>query len=166
APQPTNSLTEDAQRPAVQWHAVVTNVPHHDRAQVGALLRDGVMHAPPELVLHFLELGEHAPSHRLSKHDEPSVAGFPAAVRLPEEVEGSGLRTPTVAPLPLGEAPEGQQAGFVGVQFQAEPGKPLAQLIQEPLGLLTMLKSNDEVVGETHDHDIAMRLPLPPPLDP
>src|SRR5438445_138105 len=48
----------------------------------------------------------------------------------------------------------------------APPDSAAAQLIHEPLGLLTMLKSNDEVVGETHDRDIAMRLPLPPPLDP
>ena len=84
----------------------------------------------------------------------------------PEEVEGSGLRTPTGAPLLLGVAAERKQPGLVGVQFQAEPRKPLAQLIQERLGLLTMLKSNDEVVGEAHDHDISVRPSLPPALDP
>src|SRR5262249_37325682 len=47
-----------------------------------------------------------------------------------------------------------------------KPRKPLAQLFEEPLGLLTMLESNDEVVGEAHDHDISERLLLPPLLDP
>src|SRR5213593_4795787 len=54
APEPPDYLTEDAERPAIQRHAIVPNVPGHDRPQIGALLRDGVMHASPEFGLHFL----------------------------------------------------------------------------------------------------------------
>ncbi len=81
-------------------------------------------------------------------------ACFATAVRETEEVEGLGLRTPTTAPLPVGVSTERDQAGLVGVQLQAKLRKPLAQLGEKPLGLLTMLESNDKVVSEAHDHDV------------
>jgi hypothetical protein len=165
-PKPPDLLPEDAESPAIQRHAVVAHVPHHDRAQVGALLWDSLVQASPELLLHFCELGLHALSHRLSKHDEFSSTRLAAAVRETEEVEGLGLRTPTVAPVRFGISAERNQAGLVGVQLQAKPCKPLTQLDEELLGLLTMLESNDEVVGEARDHDISVRLLLSPPLDP
>src|SRR5207245_1080723 len=59
-PQPPHGLTEGDDGPAVQRHAKVADVSGHDRAKVRALLRDGLVHASPELHLQFLELGLHA----------------------------------------------------------------------------------------------------------
>ena len=39
---------------AVHGHAVVADVPSDDRAQIRALLRDGLVHAPPQFGLHRL----------------------------------------------------------------------------------------------------------------
>src|SRR5206468_6694522 len=165
-PQSPHGFTEGDDSPAVQRHAEIADVPGHDGAQIRALLRDGLVHASAQLDLQFPELALHAFPHRLSKHDELSSTRLATAVRETEEVEGLGLRTPTVAPaVRFGIPTEGDQAGLVGVQLQSELRKPLAQLFEEPLGLLAMLEPNDEVIGEAHDHDISARLLLPPPLD-
>ena len=52
------------------------------------------------------------------------------------------------------------------MQRQPELREPLAQFGEELLGVLSMLESHDEVIGEAHDDDVAVRLPLPPSLDP
>src|SRR5438093_2580781 len=114
-PQPPHGATKGDESPTVQRHAEVADVPHYDRAQIRALLRDGLVHASPKLQLQFGELGLHALSHRLSKHDELSVPRLARTVGEAEEVEGVGLRTPIVVTVLLGLAAEGDQEGLVGL---------------------------------------------------
>ena len=58
------------------------------------------------------------------------------------------------------------EARLVGMQLQSKLREPSAKLRQEPHGVGAVLGSNDEVVGVAHDDDVAVRLPLPPLLDP
>ena len=58
----------------------------------------------------------------------------------PEEVERFRLALPRAARFADGEPPELDQPGLVRVQLQAELREPLAQLGQEPLGILPCSK--------------------------
>ena len=50
-PDPTDGIPERVQGRAVHGHPVIPAMPSHDRAQVRALLRDGIVHASPKLGL-------------------------------------------------------------------------------------------------------------------
>src|SRR5438093_9831207 len=49
---------------------------------------------------------------------------------------------------------------------QPELREVLTKRGEEAYGLLPMLESDDEVVGKPDDHEVALRLPIPPSLDP
>jgi len=53
-----------------------------------------------------------------------------------------------------------------GCSSNPELREPFAQLDQEPLGILTMLEPDDEVIRRSHDDHIAVRVPVPPPVCP
>jgi len=65
-----------------------------------------------------------------------------------------------------GEPPKLDQSRFVGVQNQSEPDEAFPKLVQEPFGLVAMLESHDEIIGITHDNDIARSELRPPLLNP
>ena len=94
---------------------------------------------------------------------ETPAPGLPADVREAQEVER--LRLPEATRLPSlgGEPPELDQPRLVGVQLQAELREPLAKISEEPLGVLTMLEADDEVVSEAHDDHVTVRV-APSPL--
>ena len=69
-------------------------------------------------------------------------------MREPQERERLRFALAPRCPPPGGVPPELDQPGLTGVQFQAEPREPAAQLGQEPLGVLPVLEPDDEVVGE------------------
>jgi len=49
------------------------------------------------------------------------------------------------------------------MQLQAELREPVAEVGQEPLGVLTMLKARHVVVSEPHENHVPARV-SPPPL--
>ena len=49
------------------------------------------------------------------------------------------------------------------MQLQAELREPLAQISQEPVGVITTLKARQIVVGEPHENHVPARV-APPPL--
>ena len=65
-----------------------------------------------------------------------------------------------------GVPPELDQARLLGVQLQGELRESFAQIAQEPLRVIPMLKAHHEVVGETHDDHIAVRVPASPLVGP
>src|SRR5206468_3260232 len=105
-------------------------------------------------------------THRLPQHREATRPLPRATVREAEEVEGLGLPVAPPSSILVGKLAKLDEARLAGMQLQAEPAEPLAQLGQEPLGVLAMLESHDEVIGKPHDDDVAVGLRLPPPLDP
>src|SRR5215472_18656206 len=142
------------------------SVAANDRVQIRCLLRNGEVHASPELLLHFLELGSKPRLHRLPDHREPSPPRLPADVREAEKVEGLRLPLASLLPRLSSEAPKLDEPGFLGVQLQTEFREPLAKLTLELLGFVSILKAHHEVVSKANDNHIAPRSPPPPLLDP
>src|SRR3989442_956685 len=166
APQSPHCRTEGAEGRAVHRHPVVLEVSADDPVQIDALLRDGKRQAPAQLDFQLFQFGLPPRTHRLPQHREATRPRLRAAMREAEEVEGLGLPVAPPSPVLVREATKLDEARLVGMQLQTEPLKPLTQLGEEPLGVLAMLESDDEVIGKLHDDDVAVGLRLPPPLDP
>jgi len=122
-PEPTDGIAEDANGPAVHGHAVVADVPPHDRAQVRALLRDAVVQASPKLDLDLFELRPQPRAHRLPQHRELPRPGLRATVRSGRTMARTGLRMmPTFPSSPLrfrtaGFPQYGSKVGLSDVAF-------------------------------------------------
>lgn len=164
-PQAADGLREGADGWTVQGHPVA-EVSRDDRPQIGAHFRDGVVQSFPQHGLHRLQLRLPPGAHRLPPHREPALPGPRAAMREAQEVER--LRLPEApCPATLGRiAAELHRARLLGVQRQPEPREPVTQRGQEALGLLALLETHHEVVGEPDDHDLAGRLSPTPAVDP
>jgi hypothetical protein len=87
---------EGFQRCDIRGHSAL---PTDHRPQPLPQFRKRVVHAPLELDLHGLQLCLHTLSDRLPSHGEPSVPGFAANMRKPQEVER--LRFPFTPLLPV-----------------------------------------------------------------
>ena len=158
---------KDVQRGSVHGHAIVAKMPTHDRAQPLPHFRDGIMHTPSKLGLHFVELRLQPLAHRLPQHRKHSIAPLPHAnMRKAEEVER--LRLPFSAALPVADRKRTklQQARFLGMQFELELSESLLQFRLEPFGIRLHLEAHHDVIGEAHDDHVAARPLLTPRLDP
>ena len=82
--------------------------------------------------------------------------------------EGERLRlTQPPRPTTFGRiVSELDQPRLVRVKLQTELGEPVAKRGKEPVGVVTMVKPDGEIISETHDNDIAARLVASPPIDP
>ncbi len=165
-PQIAHCHAKGSQCRAIHGHTVVVEVTQQDRAQISPLFRDGRVHALPQFDFQFPQLGLPPLPHRLPQHREPPLPRLCATVREAQEVEGLRFAVATVSPISFRIAAELDDPRFVGMQFQAELRESLAQFRQEPLCLMTMLKSHDEIIGKADDDHVAVRLLLPPSLGP
>ena len=52
------------------------------------------------------------------------------------------------------------QTRVLGMEIQAELRQSITKVPPEPLRLITMLKDNHDVIGETNDDNIASRIPI------
>ena len=87
-------------------------------------------------------------------------------MREPEKVERLGLwETPRLA-IPGGVPPELDQPRLLVRQFQVELREPVAEIGEEPLGVVTMLEAHHGVVREAHHDQLAARVATPPLVDP
>jgi hypothetical protein len=86
-PEPTEAIPEGLQRSGVAGNAIISGVPQHHCAQVGALLRKRLRHAPPQLGLHRAELGAQPLPHRLTLHSKTPAPRLHADVREAEKIE-------------------------------------------------------------------------------
>ena len=165
-PEIAHCSAKGAQRRAIHRHPVITEVAQQDRTQVRSLFPHGRVHALPQFLFQGLQLGLPPLAHRLSQHREASLPGFSATMRKPQEVERLRFAVPTLPSIVLRETAELDDSCFVGMQFQPELRKTLPQFRQKPLGLVTMLKSGNKVIGEADEDDLPVRLLLSPSLDP
>ena len=69
-PQAQQSLPEYGQALKVPWYRVVVEVTLHDRLEPSTGLRNGIMHAPVELLFKLSQLGSHTLADRRAPHCE------------------------------------------------------------------------------------------------
>src|SRR6266581_450889 len=162
-PEPPYLEPKDPQRRCVHGHPVVPDVSTHDRLQPSTLLKDGYVHAPPKLGFHLVQLRLQPFAYRLPQHREHSVASLLRAnVRKAEKVER--LRLPFSTPLPVLDriGTELQKPRFLRMQLQVELPHSLGEFCPKLIGLRLRLKSQHDIVRETHDDHVAVRaLPTP-----
>src|SRR5262245_43688029 len=144
-PQPCNFLAESLQRLGIMRYAVVLIMAQYHRSEPSPLYRDGKVHSLPELTFHFSQLGAKALRDGAPFHLKASPTGLPADVREAEKVEAFHFTQTALASSLLCEATERNQAGFLGVQFQAKLGKPLLQVLLKPLGVIPLLKAHHNI---------------------
>ena len=84
-------------------------------------------------------------------------------MREPQELER--LRLPVAASGSIlgGVPPELDQPRLLRMQLQTELREPVAQIGEEPLGVLTMLKARHVVIGEPQEDHVPARV-TPSPL--
>jgi len=63
-------------------------------------------------------------------------------------------------------ATEADQSGLIRVQCQFERAHSFVQVLQKGLCLVLVLKTNDRIIGKTHDDHVAGRFGLAPSVDP
>jgi len=124
------------------------------------------MPPPHELFPDLVQLGPHPLGDRDPPQPEPPGPGLPADVREPQEIERLRLAQAACLTPPGGKPPELDQPRLALVQVQAELREPLPQICQEPLRVGLMLKARDEVIRETHEDHVPVRVALPPPVSP
>src|SRR5579885_360664 len=166
-PKPAHLKPEGRERGEVHGHAVVAKVPTDDRAQPLAHFRGGILHAPPKVSFHLLQLGLQPLAHRQPQHRKHSVASLPHAdMREAEKVER--LRFSLSASLPVADRKwtKLQQPRLLGMQFELELTESLLKLRPEPLGIRPDLKAQHDIVRESHDDHVAARSLPTPRLDP
>ncbi len=165
-PEVAHGETKVGQGMPVARHSEVSDMPAHNGLQPLANFRNRVMHAPPQLDFHLLQLGLHSFANCLPKHQKPSLLRLPTDMLEAEEVEG--LRPAQTEPLSVGRrmASELDKPRLLRVQFQLELLHSFFQFRPEPFGLVFELESNHDVVGVTHHDHIAVRPLLAPCLNP
>src|SRR5438046_1921556 len=99
------------------------------------------MHASAHLGLDRFELGAHPLLARGSLELEPPAPRRRADVREPQKLERVRLGIAAAFAISGGEAPELDQPRLLPRQRQPELCESLAEIGQEPLGVLTMLKA-------------------------
>ena len=164
APRTEDALTKHTEQTTVPRYREITVVPKQHRSQPGPLAGDGETHALPQGLLHLLEFPAQPPGNGLSPHRKLALPRL--AVREAEKVKR--LRFPLAPSLTsfCRKAAKLDEPGLLRVQFQVESVKPLPKLNAKPLGLVLVLKANDEVVAVAHDDDITARVTTPPLLSP
>src|ERR1039457_6831052 len=124
------------------------------------------MHPSSQFILYPLERAPHAIAPGLPVNQEVPAARFSADQD--ESQEGKGLRIILTALLASFRrmAAELDQLGLFRVQRQRKLREPQAHVLQKPRGLSLMLKSQNTIVGVTHDNHVTGGVTLPPLLRP
>jgi len=159
-------VAEGAGRAIVGRHGEILEVSRDDLPQPSPLLGDGPVHALAQTFFDLSRFRPHAVGSGLPFEQEAALARFAANEGEAEEVEG--LRFAEAASLSVGrrEAAKLDQARLVRMQRQREFPKPLAHRVPEAPGVALVLKTDDEVVGISHDDHVARGLALSPALGP
>src|SRR6185295_16117509 len=125
-PEPAHLESERQQCRSVHGHPEVPLVPLNHRAQPLTYLRDGIMHAPPQLSFHFAQLRLHPLPTCLPQHGEAPVAPLPRTdVREAEEIECLRLPLTPLLAVPGRIASKLHEPRLLGMQLQAELPQPL-----------------------------------------
>src|SRR5467141_4111661 len=166
-PEAPDLEPKEKQRRLVQGHSVVADMSTHHCLQPLTQFRDGSVHASLKFGFHRVQLRLQPLADRLPQHRVHSIASLlHADMRKAKKVERLGL--PFCTPLPVldRERSKFQKSRFLGMQFQVELPHAFRKFCPKLLGIRFAVKSNHDVVRESHHHHIAMRALLTPCLDP
>ena len=166
-PEPSYLEPKQPQRRSVHGHPVVSDVSTYHRSQPLAHFGDGFMHPSLKFGFHLVQLRLQPLADRLPQHRKPSIASLlDADMRKTQEVERLRFPFSTFLPVVDRERTEFQQSRFLGMQFQVEPSHSFGEFRPKLIGIRFSLKSQHDIVRETHNDDVSVR-PLPSPcLDP
>src|SRR5690242_12061432 len=87
-------------------------------------------------------------------------------MRETKKIERLGPTQPTRRSPSGSMPPEFDQPRLIWMQLQVELREPLSKIDKKPLRISLMLKTHHEIVSETHDDHITMRIPTSPPVSP
>src|SRR5580700_4966747 len=152
APEFDDMVTECREGTTVGGHGVVGEEAPHHRPQPSSLFRDVLVPASPKVLTDFQQLRLLPVTPRVSSQQKAAPPRSWADMGEAEVVEGLRSAIPSCGPIGRGMSAELNQPGFVGVQLQVEFRHPDAQVCQESLGIGSVFKTNDDVVGVSH-HD-------------
>src|SRR6202048_3826447 len=152
-PAPDDFVTECPQCANVGRHCVVVEVALDDMPQPLAHRREWVVHAPPHLLADRLELRSHAVAPGLPFDQEATPARFTADEDEAEEVEGFRLAEPAPLAVLRRIASELDQPGLLRVKRQRKLRQPLAQCVQEALGVTLVLEADNEGLEQSLEID-------------
>ena len=124
------------------------------------------MHASSKFLLQLFQLRLHPLAHRLADDRELSSSRLPADVRESEKVECLRLSFSALPPFLRCMSPKLDQSSLFPMQFQFELAQSRAQFALKSLGVCSMLKAHNKVVGVSHDDHCSSRFSLPPLLRP
>src|SRR6266545_2072938 len=153
-PQPSHGHAKVTDRHRLHRHRVIAHIPENHRAHILPHCRNRRVHASPEFGFDFLEFALPSLAHRLPQHDESSLTGLCAAVSETQKVKGLGLCFASALPVLFRMSAKLDQARLLGMKFQPKAPKPLHKLAQKPLPVLSVLKSNNEVIGKPHHNHL------------
>ena len=136
--------------------------PHH-RSQPSSLFGHVLVPASPKVLTDFQQLRLLPVASRMAGQQKATPPRSRADMGKAQEVEGLRFAFPALGPIGRGVSAEFDQPGLVRVQFQVEFRHPDAQVRQEPLGVGSMLKADDRIVGVPH-HDHRTACMASPPL--
>jgi hypothetical protein len=108
----------------------------HHRAQVLALLGNGLVHAPSQLVLTACSLARRRLALVSRRTMNLPFLVLPQQCVKPRKSKVSGLPCPSAASVLPGEAPELDQPRLLRVQLQPELAQPLGHRALEALGII------------------------------
>jgi hypothetical protein len=166
-PEPSHLEPKEKQRRLIHGHSVAAGVSTHHCLQPLALLGDGFVHTTRKFGFHLVQLRLQPFADRLPQHREPSIAPLlHADMRKAKKVER--FRFPFSAPLSLVDRVRTklQKSRLLGMQFQIELPHSFGKFCPELIGIRFAVKSNHDVVRESHHDHIAVRALLTPCLDP
>src|SRR5215468_9365868 len=154
-PEVDHVMPERRERPTICGYRIVRKMACNDLLQPVTLIRDSLVHSPPQLRLDFLELRLHAVAPGLPLKLEESAARFTADEG--EAQKREGVRSGDTAFLAIDRrvAAELNHAGLDWVERQRECREPLAHRIEEATCVVRMLEAGHQIIGVTHDDHVA-----------
>ncbi|MGI8568401.1 MAG: hypothetical protein ACR2KT_04705 [Methylocella sp.] len=118
-----------------------------DLPQPHPLRRDGPMHSPAQLVLHFLELGDRAIAAGFPLEEEVPRRDLPHQSMKPRTLKVSGSSLPVLFAIDRRMAAKRDQAGLVRMHRQRELLKPRAHSIEEAASVVLMRETSHQIIG-------------------
>jgi hypothetical protein len=165
-PGATDLRAELVQARAVAGYGVIVKPTLDNRSQPLAHRGHRPVHTALKRRVDRMQLRPQALGGRLTLDRKRSLPGRPAGVREAQEVERFRLSLTPLGAAFGRKAAEFEQAGFVGVQFQAELDEPPPEFLEATLGVGTVLEAHDGIIRVPDEDHLADSVLLSPLFDP